>query len=113
MCDRIRSPRPNIQPSSQNERSSMDLQLKGKTAIVTGGSAGIGLAIVQALAEEGVHVFVPGRSQQKLDEAFGNFAQPVTTLLADPGSAEGADALIAQVPDTDILINNLGIYEPR
>ena len=48
----------------------MDLQLKGKTAIVTGGSAGIGLAITKALAAEGVTVTVPGRSKEKLDKAL-------------------------------------------
>lgn len=91
----------------------MDLELKGKSAIVTGGSAGIGLAIVSALAREGVQVVVPGRSQKKLDEAFRDFPHPVIKIVADPGTAEGADTLIAQVPETDILVNNLGIYEPK
>lgn len=90
----------------------MDLQLKGKTAIVTGGSAGIGLAITKALAAEGVTVTVPGRSKEKLDLAVEGISN-VKTVVADVGSAEGADALIKQVPDTDILINNLGIYEPK
>jgi NAD(P)-dependent dehydrogenase (short-subunit alcohol dehydrogenase family) len=52
----------------------MDLKLKGKTAIVTGGSAGIGLAIVQALAAEGVTVSVPGRSKEKLDKALSELS---------------------------------------
>ena len=90
----------------------MDLQLKGKTAIVTGGSAGIGLAITKALAAEGVTVTVPGRSKEKLDKALAGIAN-VKTTVADPGTAEGAEALIQQVPDTDILVNNLGIYEPK
>jgi NAD(P)-dependent dehydrogenase (short-subunit alcohol dehydrogenase family) len=90
----------------------MDLQLKGKTAIVTGGSAGIGLAITKALAAEGVTVTVPGRSKEKLDSALAGIAN-VKAIVADPGTAEGATALIQQVPDTDILINNLGIYEPK
>ncbi|WP_263355915.1 SDR family NAD(P)-dependent oxidoreductase [Acidicapsa ligni] len=91
----------------------MDLQLKGKTALVTGGSAGIGLAIVELLAKEGVTVFVPGRSQKKLDEAFAKSEFPVHKIVADPGTAEGADAVIAQVPEIDILVNNLGIYEAK
>lgn len=90
----------------------MDLQLKGKTAIVTGGSAGIGLAIARALAAEGVTVTVPGRSKEKLDKALAGISN-VKAIVADPGTAEGSDDLIQQVPDTDILINNLGIYEPK
>jgi NAD(P)-dependent dehydrogenase (short-subunit alcohol dehydrogenase family) len=90
----------------------MDLQLKGKTAIVTGGSAGIGLAITKALAAEGVIVTVPGRSKEKLDKALAGISN-VKAIVADPGTAKGADALIQQVPDTDILVNNLGIHEPK
>jgi NAD(P)-dependent dehydrogenase (short-subunit alcohol dehydrogenase family) len=90
----------------------MDLQLKNKTAIVTGGSAGIGLAIIKALAAEGVTVTVPGRSKEKLDKALAGISN-VKAIVADPGTVEGAAALIQQVPDTDILINNLGIYEPK
>jgi NAD(P)-dependent dehydrogenase (short-subunit alcohol dehydrogenase family) len=90
----------------------MDLQLKNKTAIVTGGSAGIGLAIVQSLAAEGVAVTVPGRSKEKLDKALAGIAN-VKAIVADPATAEGAQALIQQVPATDILINNLGVYEVK
>jgi NAD(P)-dependent dehydrogenase (short-subunit alcohol dehydrogenase family) len=90
----------------------MDLKLKGKTAIVTGGSAGIGLAIVQALTAEGVTVTVPGRSKEKLDKAVSGLSN-VRTIAADVATAEGAQALIQQVPDTDILINNLGTYEVK
>jgi NAD(P)-dependent dehydrogenase (short-subunit alcohol dehydrogenase family) len=90
----------------------MDLQLKGKTAIVTGGSAGIGLAITKALAAEGVTVTVPGRSKEKLEKALAGISN-AKAVVADPGTAEGAEALIQQVLETDILINNLGIYEPK
>ena len=90
----------------------MDLQLTGKTAIVTGGSAGIGLAIVKALAAEGVTVTVPGRTQAKLTQALAGIPG-VIPVVADVATAEGADKLLQQVPDTDILINNLGIYEPK
>jgi NAD(P)-dependent dehydrogenase (short-subunit alcohol dehydrogenase family) len=90
----------------------MDLHLKNKTAIVTGGTAGIGLAIVQALTAEGVTVTVPGRSKEKLDKALTGIAN-VKAIVADPASAEGVQSLIQQVPDTDILINNLGVYEPK
>ncbi|WP_263410787.1 SDR family NAD(P)-dependent oxidoreductase [Terriglobus tenax] len=91
----------------------MDLKLKGKQALVTGGSAGIGLAIVKALVEEGVHVTVPGRDEKKLKAALGEFGDKVTIVVADPGTAEGAEAVIKAVPETDILVNNLGIYEAK
>jgi len=90
----------------------MDLKLKGKTAIVTGGTAGIGLAIVKALTAEGVIVTVPGRTKEKLDKSLAGLTG-VKAIVADAATAEGAAALIQQVPDTDILINNLGIYEPK
>ena len=91
----------------------MDLQLKQRKAIVTGGTAGIGLAIVKALLAEGAHVVVPGRSQAKLDQALPGDDGAVQKVVADLGTAEGAAALIAAAPDADILVNNLGIYEPK
>lgn len=93
----------------------MDLKLTGKTALVTGSTAGIGLAIAERLAQEGVAVTIVGRSQAKLDEAAARIGKvgTVTAVLADPATAEGAAALIAAVPDTDILVNNLGIYEAK
>jgi NAD(P)-dependent dehydrogenase (short-subunit alcohol dehydrogenase family) len=91
----------------------MDLQLKGKTAIVTGGTAGIGLAIARALSEEGVEVTIPGRNCRKLKEALSSLPGTVRGIEADLGTAEGAAKLIEQAQETDILVNNLGIYEPK
>lgn len=93
----------------------MDLKLAGKTAIVTGSTAGIGLAIAERLAAEGVEVTITGRSQSKLDAAAEQIAKvgKVNPILADPATAEGAEALIAAVPEADILVNNLGIYEAK
>lgn len=91
----------------------MDLQLKGRKAIVTGGSAGIGLAIVKALLAEGAAVVVPGRDQAKLERALPDSRGEVQTVVADLGTADGAAALIEAAPEADILINNLGIYEPK
>ncbi|WP_313395547.1 SDR family oxidoreductase [Sphingobium yanoikuyae] len=93
----------------------MDLQLSGKTALVTGSTAGIGFAIAKRLAQEGVEVVITGRNQAKLDAAAAELSQAGTIrpVLADPATAAGADALIAAVPDIDILVNNLGIYEAK
>ncbi|MFS0737195.1 SDR family oxidoreductase [Sphingomonas sp. 1P06PA] len=93
----------------------MDLRLSGKTALVTGSTAGIGLAIAERLAEEGVDVTIAGRSQDKLDAAVKRIGEKgaVRAVLADPATAAGAEQLLAAVPDTDILVNNLGIYEAK
>jgi 3-oxoacyl-[acyl-carrier protein] reductase len=96
----------------------MDLKLQDKTAIVTGATAGIGLAIARTLAREGVAVTIAGRTQDKLDAARANIlaAAPraqVRTVVADVSNAAGAQALIAAQPDADILVNNLGFYESR
>ncbi|WP_031497578.1 SDR family oxidoreductase [Bryobacter aggregatus] len=89
----------------------MDFKLAGKTAIVTGGSAGIGFSIVESLVAEGVRVVVPGRSREKLKQAFPNGTKLVQTVVADVATAEGAASLIDQVDEIDILVNNLGIYQ--
>ena len=91
----------------------MNLQLNAKKAIVTGGSAGIGLAIARMLADEGAHVVVPGRSLKKVNEALAGLPGKFIAIEADLGTADGARKLIAEVPDTDILVNNLGIYESK
>ncbi|MFT4054953.1 MAG: SDR family oxidoreductase [Novosphingobium sp.] len=97
----------------------MDLKLTGKSALVTGSTAGIGLAIAERLAAEGVDVVISGRNQAKLDEAATKVGAAaanggkVRAVLADPATAEGAEALIAAVPQVDILVNNLGIYEAK
>jgi NAD(P)-dependent dehydrogenase (short-subunit alcohol dehydrogenase family) len=90
----------------------MNLKLTGKTAIVTGATAGIGLAIAKALAMEGVTVTIPGRSRQKVDAAIREVPGSIG-VLADPGTAVGCASLIDNTPTTDILVNNLGIYEAK
>jgi len=96
----------------------MDLQLEGKRALVTGSTAGIGFAIAAALAKEGASVTVNGRTQQRVDEALeklraaGSRAN-VNGIAADLGTSEGVRSAVAALPDLDILVNNLGIFEPK
>ncbi|ABS25840.1 SDR family NAD(P)-dependent oxidoreductase [Anaeromyxobacter sp. Fw109-5] len=95
----------------------MDLQLAGRTAVVTAGTAGIGHAIAAELAAEGAHVVVTGRSRETLEGALAALPDSVRDrvrgVAADVGTAEGAAALVRAVPRADILVNNLGVYEPR
>jgi NAD(P)-dependent dehydrogenase (short-subunit alcohol dehydrogenase family) len=93
----------------------MDLHLDDKRALVTGSTAGIGLEIARKLAVEGAKVIIAGRNQAKLDQAVAGIKASggarVEGVLADPASAEGAATLLEAVPQVDILVNNLGIYE--
>ncbi|OLD07913.1 MAG: oxidoreductase [Deltaproteobacteria bacterium 13_1_40CM_3_69_14] len=94
----------------------MDLQLRGKRAVVTGSTAGIGLAIAIDLAREGASVVVNGRTQRRVDAALAQIRDEVRearveAVAVDLGTASGAQALIAQASDTDILVNNVGIFE--
>jgi NAD(P)-dependent dehydrogenase (short-subunit alcohol dehydrogenase family) len=100
-----------IDPGSND----MDLHLKGKTALVTGSTAGIGLEIARKLAAEGADVVITGRDQTKLDQAIDAIRRSgggtVRGVVADAATAEGAAALLKAAPDVDVLVNNLGIYE--
>src|SRR3954452_747479 len=96
----------------------MDLQLTDKKALVTGSTAGIGFAIASLLAQEGAAVVVNGRSQGRVDEAVRrirgeNKDAQVTGVAADLATKEGVDLLTRAVPALDILVNNLGIFEPK
>jgi hypothetical protein len=94
----------------------MDLKLAGKTALVTGSTAGIGFAIAAGMAQEGASVIINGRTQARVDEAVKKLAGSkgnILGLAADLGTAQGVQAAIAKFPDVDILINNLGIFEPK
>lgn len=90
----------------------MDLQLKGKTALVTGSTAGIGLAIATRLAQEGAAVIVNGRTEERVQRAVKT-SGATDGFAADLGTEAGARAVIARFPAVDILVNNLGIFEPK
>jgi NAD(P)-dependent dehydrogenase (short-subunit alcohol dehydrogenase family) len=90
----------------------MNLQLDGKSALVTGSTAGIGLAIATALAGEGAAVIVNGRTQERVDQAV-RASGAAHGIAADLGTEAGARAVIAAFPKVDILVNNVGIFEPK
>jgi NAD(P)-dependent dehydrogenase (short-subunit alcohol dehydrogenase family) len=96
----------------------MDLRLKNKAVLVTGSTAGIGLATASLFAAEGASVTINGRSQARVDEAIEQMRQEhkgarVKGAVADLGSREGVKKLARAVPEVDILVNNLGIYEAK
>jgi NAD(P)-dependent dehydrogenase (short-subunit alcohol dehydrogenase family) len=91
----------------------MDLGLSGKRAFVSGSTAGIGLAIARGLAAEGAEVVVNGRTQERVDEAVKAIGGDARGVAADLGTSAGAEKLFAALEHVDILVNNLGIFEPR
>jgi NAD(P)-dependent dehydrogenase (short-subunit alcohol dehydrogenase family) len=90
----------------------MQIDLTGKLAIVTGSTEGIGFAIAKGLADAGATVVVNGRSQAKVDAAVARIGGAARGVVADLGDAAGHDALLAAEPQADIVVSNLGIFEP-
>ena len=96
----------------------MKIDLSDKTALVTGSTAGIGHAIARGLAAAGAEVVINGRSKAKVDAAMVSIVRGVANakvrgVAADVSTAAGCEALVAELPQTDILINNAGIFEPK
>ena len=96
----------------------MQLGLEGKTGLVTGSTAGIGYASALGLAREGASVVVNGRTAARVDEAVRKIKREigndkVSGVAADLSTADGCAEAIRQVPSLDILVNNLGIFEPK
>ncbi|MEY2494663.1 MAG: hypothetical protein QOJ45_1155 [Verrucomicrobiota bacterium] len=96
----------------------MDLRIENKTAVVTGSTAGIGLAIASLLASEGADVVVNGGTQERVDDTMKRIASAhpkakIRGVAADLGTAAGVAEFVRQIPETNILVNNLGIFEPK
>jgi len=94
----------------------MDLQLKNRLALVSGSTAGIGLAIATALAREGARVIINGRSQASVDKAVATLkfaGGDVEGFAGDLSLAAPAEKLAERFPEVEILVNNLGIFEPK
>jgi NAD(P)-dependent dehydrogenase (short-subunit alcohol dehydrogenase family) len=97
---------------------SMDLGLTGRRALVTGSTAGIGLATAEAIAREGAFVIINGRTQARVQGALSQLRQAIPSaqvdgIAADLSTATGCASAIAAHPDLDILVNNMGIFEPK
>ena len=96
----------------------MDLQLKNKLALVTGSTAGIGYAIAKQLAAEGAHVVVNGRTAERVNAAVESIIKEtgnleVKGLIADFAKLDEIAQLISDLPQVDILINNVAVFEPK
>ncbi len=96
----------------------MDLLLHDKTAFISGSTAGIGYAIAKRLLQEGTTVIINGRTQESMNKAIHTLQQEsgnikVSGIAADFGSKEEVENLLHQLPEIDILINNIGIFEPK
>jgi NAD(P)-dependent dehydrogenase (short-subunit alcohol dehydrogenase family) len=96
----------------------MDFGLKGKLAVVSGSTAGIGLAIAETLAAEGARVVVNGRTEERVQSALKKIRERVKLadllgVAADLGAAAGVQAFVQRVPEADVLVNNVGIFEVK
>jgi NAD(P)-dependent dehydrogenase (short-subunit alcohol dehydrogenase family) len=95
----------------------MDLKLNGKRALVTGSTAGIGAAIANALAREGARVIVNGRSHSDVEKAAAALKAEsggeVIGFAGDLGTAQPIEHLVRRHPEVDILVNNMGVFEPK
>lgn len=96
----------------------MELQLKDKKALITGSTAGIGFAIALNLAKEGAEVIINGRTAERVEKAVSKLKiesgnEKISGVVADFAKIESVKYLIAQLPEVDILVNNISIFEPK
>ena len=90
----------------------MKIELDGKTAIVTGSTAGIGFAIAQGLSDAGARVVVNGRDRERVEAAAQRIGRGARGVAADLGSAQGCEDLVRAAPRCDILVSNAGVFAP-
>jgi NAD(P)-dependent dehydrogenase (short-subunit alcohol dehydrogenase family) len=110
--------RPYVQVLISRKETDMDLGLRGRHALVTGSTAGIGFAIAKGLAAEGARVIVNGRSDKSVARTIARIKEVVPAgvvegIATDAATADGAEAIRNRFPLLDILVNNLGIFEPK
>src|ERR1700748_690589 len=96
----------------------MDLQLKNKKALVTGSTAGIGYAIAKQLANECAEVYINGRTTERVESAIKKLKDEtgnsnIHGFAVDFSDSKQIENLIQQLPAVDILVNNVGIFEPK
>jgi len=96
----------------------MNLKLRGKNTLVTGSTAGIGFAIAKRFAAEGAEVVVNGRTEERVRDAIEKIEKELPKaklrgIAADLGSAGGCEQVVKQAPNVDVLVNNVGIFEPK
>src|SRR3954452_17867029 len=96
----------------------MEFDFKGKVAFISGSTAGIGMAIAQRLGREGADIVINGRTEDRVRIALGEIKKDVRNvdvrgIAADLGTAAGCAEVVRELPQVDILINNVGIFEPK
>src|SRR5438067_13881080 len=96
----------------------MDFEFKGKVAFISGSTAGIGFAIAERLGREGSDIVINGRTEERVRIALAEIKKEVRNvdirgIAADLGTAAGCAEVVRQLPQIDILVNNVGIFAPQ
>jgi NAD(P)-dependent dehydrogenase (short-subunit alcohol dehydrogenase family) len=104
--------------ASSNRTDIMNIDLRGKHAVVTGSTGGIGFAIAKGLTASGASVVINGRTEDRVQQAVALLRKELPSakvegVAADLANAEAVAAFVKRVPAADILVNNLGIFEPK